>query len=412
MRRAFPPTHHQPLGSLFTSDAKGSVTLLFAFCSVILLAMLGLAVDYGRATKAKARLTAAADAATLAAVRAATDIANAHPDLSSSQIAAQAEELARNFMASNTLQKIDATVSPVEVHVELSNGAWSSTLGFAASVDTTVSAALGIQTINVGGTSKSSIRPTFPVLDIAMCVDSTGSMTPTLDAVKANASNFFDNLNAELNTRNLPSFPLVRVRMIYFKDFGDRTPGYWDPDPIRASQFMQLPSQTSDFSAFVSPQMAGGGWDTPESGIECLNEAMNSQWMKVGQVPDGFTMPVTDVYPLIVIWTDAPSHPVPFPNSLANPAYPPESTMPRTFNALLAKWNNGSVIDQTHKQILFFGNPDITSYDQGAFESGWRTVKSWPGFTVGGSLTEANTSMIEFLASGIANKAKQLRITQ
>lgn len=412
MRRILVPALRHRLYNRLAKDAKGSVTLLFALCSVILLAMLGLAVDYGRATKAKARLAAAADAAALAAVRAATDIANANPDLSSTQVAAQAEELARSFMASNAGHKVDATVSPVEVHVELSNGAWSSTLGFAASVDTTVSAALGIQTINVGGTSKSSIRPAFPVLDIAMCVDSTGSMTPTLDAVKANASNFFDNLNAELNRRNLPSFPLVRVRMVYFKDFGDRMPGIWDAEPIRASDFMQLPSQTSAFTAFVSPQRAGGGWDTPESGVECLNEAMNSQWMKVGQVPSGFSMPVTDVYPLIVIWTDAPSHPVPFPNSLANPAYPPESSMPRTSDALLAKWNNGSVIDQAHKQILFFGNPDITSFDQGAHESGWQAVKTWPGFTVGGSLTAANTSMIEFLASGIANKAKQLRITQ
>lgn len=86
--------------------------------------------------------------------------------------------------------------------------------------------------------------------------------------------------------------------------------------------------------------------------------------------------------------------------------------MPRNFAQLLAKWNNPSVIDQVNKQILFFGDPDITSADQGGYESGWQTVKTWPAFTVGGTLTEANASMLTFLADGIARKAKHLRITE
>lgn len=401
----------------FCRDRSGAILPMYAFFSIVIVGVAGAALDFGRATRVKARINAAADAATMAAVRAATDIGNANPSISKSEVASQAEAIGRKYLTTNLSQGVDANMGDVALKVSFKDGAWTASIDYKANITTTLTSILGFSTIDVSGSSGSSIKPGFAALDIAMCVDSTGSMTPTLDAVKANALSFYDSLNTELIARGIPAFPLVRVRLIFFKDFGDGTPGIWDADPIRASDFMSLPSQASDFSAFVNPQMAGGGWDTPESGLECLNMAMDSQWLKVGQVPTGFSEPVTDVYPLIVIWTDAPSHPIPFPNSLANPAYPPANEMPRSFGAFQAKWENRNIVDQTNKQILFFGNPDVTSYDQVTpagtyYESGWQTIKTWPKFTVGGTLTQGSTSMIEFLATGIANSAKGLRLTQ
>ena len=86
--------------------------------------------------------------------------------------------------------------------------------------------------------------------------------------------------------------------------------------------------------------------------------------------------------------------------------------MPRSSADLRAKWNSAAWIDQAHKQLLFFGDPDVTSSDQNGVESGWADVKTWPKFSVGGTLTEANASMIEFLADGIEKTTKSLRLTQ
>ena len=44
--------------------------------------------------------------------------------------------------------------------------------------------------------------------------DGAGS---TLDAVKTNAMNFYNDLNTQLTAKGMTAFPLVRVRMIYFK---------------------------------------------------------------------------------------------------------------------------------------------------------------------------------------------------
>ena len=53
-----------------------------------------------------------------------------------------------------------------------------------------------------------------------MCIDATGSMSQTLNAVKTNASNFEANLNAELTKRGVRKFDLMRVRVIYYRDYG------------------------------------------------------------------------------------------------------------------------------------------------------------------------------------------------
>ena len=396
----------------FAHDRRGSIAPLFALVLIVVFGVGGLALDSDRGTRIKARLVDAADAANLAAAHAAIDMAKTDGQRSKTEIAEEAAEIGRAYFVSQSAALGGATVNPPQLSVDYENGTWSSKIQYSGALSASLSATLGLDTIAVAGNAEAKVAPGFAALDIAMCIDSTGSMTPTLDAVKANALNFFDNLNTELKSRNLEPFPLVRVRMIYFKDFGDMTPGLWDPDPLRASAFFSLPSDAANFSAFASPQIAFGGGDAPESGVECLNEAIDSPWLKPGDVPSGFSDPVTDVYPLVIVWTDTATHSFGYPNSLANPMYPPSTKMPRTNADMLAKWNSDAVIDQKHKQLLFFGDPDIYPVDGGGDESAWLQVKTWPRFTVGGTLLEANASLIQFLVDGISKSTKALSVTQ
>ncbi len=379
---------------------------------------IGLALDFGRAHRYKSRIAAVADGAALTAARFATDKASLH---GSSEVMALAKTVGEQFFSS-ALTRLGSDLSVVpSVSVTQANGAWAVTVDYSGGVSSSFARLLGIDKLPVSGTAKSTMSPGFPVLDIAMCVDSTGSMQPTLDTVKTNALNFYDNLNAAIKAKGMQPFPLVRVRMIYFKDYGGfgsaaatyGATGIGDPDPMTASSFFSLPDQSSNFSSFVSPQVAFGGGDTPESGLECLNTAIDSPWLKVGEVPSGFSMPVTDVYPIVVIWTDAPTHMPAYADSMSHAAYPPASVMPRDFAGLLAKWNNAAKIDQAHKQIVFFGDPDVSAPDNyGSYANGWTTVKTWPKFSVGGGLIDANASMVDLLATGIASSGNTLRLSQ
>lgn len=406
----------------FRADSRAGLSIALALLLIPLVGFIAAGIDYGRAVRSKARIGEVADAAALAATKYAADADAKTGGQNDDQIISTAEDVAKKYFTSGLASLKGETISAPTVTVSKVKGVWSTQIHYSATVKTPFGKFVGVSAMSIGGTASARIDPGLPVLDITMCVDSTGSMQPTLDTVKANALAFYDNLNAEIVKKGIPAFPLVRVRMIYFKDyggFGTATASMYgvttigDPDPMNASNFFALPDQSSSFDAFVSPQTAYGGGDTPESGLECLNTAIDSQWMKVGDVPSGFSQAVTDVYPIVVIWTDAPAHLPSYPDSLANPLYPDAATMPRDFAGLLAKWNDPKKIAQAHKQIVFFGDPNVSAPDNyGGMQSGWTTVETWPGFTVGGGLTEANASMVQLLATGIASGAHGLRVSQ
>ena len=383
---------------------------IFALLLAMIVGFAGLAVDYARKDRLRSRITEVVDAATLAAAREAASAQEANPNESVDVIAVRAKEFGQTHFAANIKSLEGVQIRNFDLSLVYDKGAWTAKSKFDAFDRALFGATTGHSTISISGKSEASLAPGFPVLDIAMCIDSTGSMTGTLDAVKTNAINFYDNLNAALTAKGIQPFPLVRVRLNYFKDYGDGGGGA-DPDPLVSSNFFKLPDEAGNFNAFASPQAASGGLDWPESGLECLNEAMDSPWSKVGDSVSGGSQKVTDVYPLIIVWTDASSHRIAYPNSLANPSYPDASKMPLTYADFLAKWESASVIDQAHKQILFFGDPAQASMEADGGESGWAEVMTWPNFTLGGTVTEANTDPIGFIAEGIAKTAKGLRIT-
>jgi hypothetical protein len=192
-------------------------------------------------------------------------------------------------------------------------------------------------------------------------------------------------------------------------------PDYWtyvgDTPPMKQSSFYALPSQRSTFQSYVNAETAWGGGDLPEAGLECVNSAMSSSWAKIGDIPAGGSKPIDSIYPLIVVWTDAAAHKPSYSISLKNPNYPAATVMPRNYTDLKAKWNNPAVIDQAKKMLVFFGNPDLNSSDADGKADGWQQVKTWPGFMLGGTLTDGNTNMVSKIADAIASKIRTPTLT-
>jgi hypothetical protein len=58
--------------------------------------------------------------------------------------------------------------------------------------------------------------------------------------------------------------------------------------------------------------------------------------------------------------------------------------------------------------LVFFGNP-AKSNDSNI--NAWLTVRHWPGFVQGGTLTEGNTQMVSRIADAIASKIKMPTLT-
>ena len=106
-------------------------------------------------------------------------------------------------------------------------------------------------------------------VDIVFCIDATGSMTPIIDQVKANALRFYDDVQSNLTAKG-KNVDQLRVRVIGFRDFAADGAAALDESP-----FFTLPDERADFSAFVNGLVAEGG-DAPESGLEAVALAIDS----------------------------------------------------------------------------------------------------------------------------------------
>jgi hypothetical protein len=172
-------------------------------------------------------------------------------------------------------------------------------------------------------------------VDIVFTIDVTGSMTPILDQVKANALRFYDDVQKNLTEKG-KNVDDLRVRVIAFRDLGSDGSA-----ALQESPFFRLPAEQEAFAAFVNGLVPEGGGDAPESGLEAVAAAIHSDWTNAGDRRRQ----------VIVVWTDQPAQPL----GAATP--PPEyaDRIPKDFSALTDVWENeqGAMGASSKRLILF-----------------------------------------------------------
>ncbi len=267
--------------------------------------------------------------------------------------------------------------------------------------------------------------------DFVFVIDATGSMQNTINAVKNNALSFETNFNRYLSDHGYDPLEGMRIRVVFFQDYlaeGNGHPGTacgtapLAGAPLNPSPFYNMPADRTAFQAFVAAQNACGGGDLAEYGLVGLNEAMDSNWAKPGDLlapaeasgeakTDTNTIEV--VYPIIVLWTDARSYPLPPDPRVMSPhtflyPYPPASVIPDTYDEYNEKWNDAGVIDQANKMLITFvydyslNDPSSDSYN--GTNGYYYTIRNWTSLEQGGSLTDGNTRMVELIANAVMKK--------
>ena len=204
-------------------------------------------------------------------------------------------------------------------------------------------------------------------VDIVFCIDVTGSMTPIIDAVKANALGFYDDVQENLTEKG-KNVAQLRVRVIAFRDFvadGDAA--------LEESPFFELPAERSGFSEFVNGLTAQGGGDAPESGLEAVALAVNSPWTSAGDRRRQ----------VIVVWTDQPAQPL-------DPSVVPAdltSRVPADFSALTDLWEDEQgLMGSSSKRLILFA-PDGPGWSD--ISAVWENVVHNPS-QAGGGLSEVD----------------------
>jgi hypothetical protein len=187
-------------------------------------------------------------------------------------------------------------------------------------------------------------------------------MTPILDAVKANALGFYDDVQTNLTAKG-KNVAQLRVRVVAFRDFvadGDAA--------LEESPFYSLPDDRNGVLEFVNGLIAEGGGDAAESGLEAVALAVNSPWTTTGDRRRQ----------VIVVWTDQPAH-------RSTPRWFPRTWRPRVpadFSALTDVWEDEQgLMGSSSKRLILFA-PDGPGWSD--ISAVWENVVHHPSQAGGG----------------------------
>lgn len=183
-------------------------------------------------------------------------------------------------------------------------------------------------------------------VDIVMCIDCTGSMSDLLDTVKANALKFYPDLKARCDEKG-KEISELRIRVIGFRDLG-----YDNANAITDSGFLSIPEDEDKFKGIINSFVATGGGPEPESGLEALAMAINSDWTHGGDRRRH----------VVVVWTDASTHKL-GETGTTNPLYP--DVVPANFDELTDWWEDeqGGKMKKSSKRLIIFA-PDASAWTE------------------------------------------------
>lgn len=221
-------------------------------------------------------------------------------------------------------------------------------------------------------------------VDIAMCIDITGSMAPTIDMVRQHALELHGDLEAKLAEKDRDVTKL-RVRVVGFRDVD-----YSDYPAFEVSDWFDLPEEGPGLKTFVTALSAVGGGDEPESALDALSIALASDW----------TAECDRQRHIVVLWTDATSKPL----SGGKPdTVPPQlkDQIASNLDDLSDSWNepqSGS-LRANARRLLVYG-PDCTDWNM--LSEGWDEVMHFPSRAGDGLSEHDYDAILEILAASIA----------
>lgn len=221
-------------------------------------------------------------------------------------------------------------------------------------------------------------------VDIVLCIDLTGSMAPAIDMVKANALKLHGDIRESLAKKDRDVTQL-RIKVIGFRDVE------FDDEPFVLSDWFVLPEAATSFENFVNRLVPDGGGDEPESALDALSLAIQSDW----------TRECDRQRHIVVLWTDA----TPKPPSGGTIGSVPTVLTPfiaSSFEELSDTWNDpqgGGTLKPNAKRLLLFA-PDCEAWDN--IHANWEEALHFPS-RAGEGLSDTNYNVIiDTLANSIS----------
>ena len=181
-------------------------------------------------------------------------------------------------------------------------------------------------------------------VDIVYCIDATGSMKPCIETVKKAAKTLHADI---INATSAGGYTVqqLRLKVIVFRDFS-----FDEENAIKESKFFNLPDETDAYEQFINGIEAKEGGEIPESSLEALHLAINTNWVTPA---DGVR-----TRHIIVMFTDAPAHMLDDQEyrekADENPLYPKET--PKDLTGLIEEWQ--IKMNERERRLVIFAPDD------------------------------------------------------
>ena len=169
------PIRLQQYLSRFRRDKRGNVAIIFTIAAIPLISAIGCAVDYSLATRMKAKLQSAADAASIAALSQKSPGFRAASVMTGNGSVAEGKTDASNVFDANMNGITGYTIVNKDFDVTKTGIKLAATVTYTATVPVTFLKVIGYQTLTVTGIS-SSAATLPPYLDFYLTLDVSGSM--------------------------------------------------------------------------------------------------------------------------------------------------------------------------------------------------------------------------------------------
>lgn len=157
-------------------------------------------------------------------------------------------------------------------------------------------------------------------IDIVFCIDATGSMSPCIDSIKANAKKFYLDFVETMTNDFNSNVEEVNLKVISFRDYTSDS----FEEAMQQSEWFELSAGDDDkYQQCLDSIIADGGGDAPENGLEALFYAMTTDWKARG----------SNDRQVIVLFTDADA--IPFGTQMGEANYPKDMV---DMDGLLSTW--------------------------------------------------------------------------
>jgi Flp pilus assembly protein TadG len=183
----------------FQRDESGNIAVIFAMALLPILSAIGCGIDYSQATRLRAKLQSAADAASVASISQMSTGYNAALLMTSNGTVTAAVNDATNIFNGNTSGFGGFTNLALTTTVTKTGITLAANISFTADVPTTFMSVVGYSKLTISGTSKSTASLP-PYLDFYLMLDVSGSMgLPSTNAEQTRL--------ASINPDNYTSYP-------------------------------------------------------------------------------------------------------------------------------------------------------------------------------------------------------------